>query len=732
MSEKPLIYQFNGVRVDLRAFQAFRGEAPLSMEPKAFEVLVFMIENRGRLVEKQEILDRVWPDTSVTENAMTRVIAQLRRVLGDDAKEARYIETVPRKGYRFIASVQEFGNGGGEAATESTVASNVMSTTGRTATTSLNRTPAWAGKRAMLAAAAAAASIVLIAAALIWRSNAKTSGSARPGIIRTVQVTNSSGLDIFPSFSPDGSSIAYSSNQGGSFEIYIRQVSGGRDQQITSDGMENFEPAWSSDGSQIAYYSGKRGGICVVPALGGVTRQLTDFGSHPAWSPDGKLIAFQSGAIRDLTANASAAGPPSTLWVVPVAGGAPNQITTAGIPAGGHGSPSWSPDGSRIVFTSNDYSDSDVWSVAAGGGQVQSITPARLRCYEPIYSRDGRSIYYSTEGAGLLEQAVSSTTGASAGEPVQIISPGTTGIRHLALSANGKRLLYSAVSVQSNLWSMPLSAASGTPTGSPHPLTQNSNYRNTSPVFSPDGRKIAFNTWRRAAMPEIWLMDQDGSNQVQLMADTPSHNLVGWFQDVDHLAFSGVQGGRWGIQGLTLGAGRETQLVVLPPNAGFFVRIAPDGHAVAYHTVGDGAMNIWIDEIPSGQLRQLTFDDQSMAFPCWSPDSKFIALQMTRGEDTNICAVPSSGGTPIQLTHDRGLSWAYSWSPDGDKIAFAGTRNGVWNIYWVSRGTGEQHQVTAYSKTNAYVRYPAWSPLGDQTVYEYAETTGNIWMAEFR
>jgi Tol biopolymer transport system component/DNA-binding winged helix-turn-helix (wHTH) protein len=732
MSGKPLVYEFNGVRVDLRAFQAFRGEVPLSMEPKAFEVLVFMIENRGGLIEKQAILDRVWPDTSVTENAMTRVIAQLRRVLGDDAKEARYIETVPRKGYRFIAKVDEIGDPEGESTAKAPGALNVMSITGRTATTFVNQNSVWAGKRAVLAAVAFTVAIGLVAVALIWRSQARTMGSVRPAIIRTVQITNSSELDIFPSFSPDGSSIAFSSNRSGGFEIYIRQLAGGRDQQITSDGMENLEPAWSSDGSQIAYYSGRRRGICVVPALGGVPRQLTDFGSHPAWSPDGKLIAFQSGAIRDLTANASAAGPPSTLWVVAAAGGAPNQLTMAGVPAGGHGSPSWSPDGSRIVFTSSDFSDSDVWSVAAAGGQLQSITVARLRCYEPVYSRDARSIYYSTEGAGLLQQAVSKTTGAPEGEPIQVINPGTTGIRHLALSANGKRMLYSAVSVQSNVWSLPLSPASGGPTGNPRPLTQNSNYRNTSPVFSPDGQKIAFNTWRRAAMPEIWLMDQDGGNQVQLMADTPNHNLVGWFQDVDHLAFAGVQGGRWGVQGLALGAGRETQLVELPPNAGFFVRIAPDGHAIAYHSVGGGAMNIWTQDVPSGKMRQLTFDDQSMAFPCWSPDSKFIALQMTRGDDTNICVVPSDGGTPIQVTHDRGLSWAYSWSPDGDKIAFAGTREGIWNVYWVSRRTGDERQITANFKTNAYVRYPAWSPLGDQIVYEYAETTGNIWMAEFR
>jgi Tol biopolymer transport system component len=84
------------------------------------------------------------------------------------------------------------------------------------------------------------------------------------------------------------------------------------------------------------------------------------------------------------------------------------------------------------------------------------------------------------------------------------------------------------------------------------------------------------------------------------------------------------------------------------------------------------------------------------------------------------------------LTSEAGDSWPHSWSPDGDKIAFAGRRGSVWNIYWVSRSTRQQKQLTNYTKINAFVRYPAWSPLGNQIVYEYNEVTGNIWTAELK
>lgn len=106
MERKSLIYQFDDVRVDLDTFEVFKADAPLRLEPKAFEVLIFLIQNQGRLIQKRELLDAVWKEAFVTENAMTRVIAQLRKALGDGSKQARYIETVPTRGYRFVADVE--------------------------------------------------------------------------------------------------------------------------------------------------------------------------------------------------------------------------------------------------------------------------------------------------------------------------------------------------------------------------------------------------------------------------------------------------------------------------------------------------------------------------------------------------------------------------------------------------------------------------------------------------
>ena len=129
---------------------------------------------------------------------------------------------------------------------------------------------------------------------------------------------------------------------------------------------------------------------------------------------------------------------------------------------------------------------------------------------------------------------------------------------------------------------------------------------------------------------------------------------------------------------------------------------------------------------------QLTFDKEMAGFPAWSPDGKWIAVELKRGDDTHIAVIPSSGGMPIQLTFDHGQSWLHSWSPDGDKIVFAGLRNRYWNVWWVSLSTKEERQLTNYEKLNAFVRYPAWSPLGNQIAYEYTETTGNIWLRQLK
>jgi len=145
-----------------------------------------------------------------------------------------------------------------------------------------------------------------------------------------------------------------------------------------------------------------------------------------------------------------------------------------------------------------------------------------------------------------------------------------------------------------------------------------------------------------------------------------------------------------------------------------------------------GVINSWVVPVSGGQPKQVTFDKEFAGFGCWSPDGKFIAYQMKRGDDTFVMLMPAEGGEAIQLTSGHGRSWPASFSPEGDKILFAGERNGVWNVYWVSRSTKEQKQVTNYTRMNAFVRYPSWSPLGTQMAYEYSETTGNIWLMDLK
>src|SRR5262245_53605083 len=105
--ENSSAFLFDDLRVERAMFRAFKAGNAIQLEPKAFRLLLFLIENRGRLIEKDEILQAVWNGTHVTENALASEIAKLRRALGDDSKRPKYIQTVRTQGYRFITEVRE-------------------------------------------------------------------------------------------------------------------------------------------------------------------------------------------------------------------------------------------------------------------------------------------------------------------------------------------------------------------------------------------------------------------------------------------------------------------------------------------------------------------------------------------------------------------------------------------------------------------------------------------------
>ena len=216
----------------------------------------------------------------------------------------------------------------------------------------------------MLAAVGLAVALALI----LWvqrdtTTAAPSTATNRVDVAWPVQITARDGLDLHPALSPQGDAVAYVSDRTGAFEIYVRALSGtATDTPLTTDGSQNVQPTWSPDGHFVAYHSYRRGGIWVVPARGGVPRQIAASGSNPAWSPDGSRIAYQSDEHADVTPTAWLAQAGSTIWIVDADGANARQVTQLGNPVGGHASPAWNRDGRFLAFSVFEAGqDSGVW-----------------------------------------------------------------------------------------------------------------------------------------------------------------------------------------------------------------------------------------------------------------------------------------------------------------------------------------------------------------------------------
>lgn len=721
-------FLFDDFRVEPANFRVFKADNAIQLEPKTLRLLLFLIENRARLIEKEEILEGVWNGTHVTENALVREIAKLRKTLGDDPKTPKYIQTVHTRGYRFIAEVEvtnpseNFSQANGKDSAREEQSNSDEDPAAIATPRHRGQQTAWAMRLAVAGILVA----VAIAVWLVLRAHKASNSSATTLPLTIRQITTWPGLDFNPAFSPDGESIAYSSDHTGNFEIYIRSIApDGRDVQLTTDGQQNFDPAWSPDGKRIAYYSMKRGGIFMIPALGGVAKQLTKFGSHPVWSPDGQWLAFQGISSPDLDAMPVGS---STLWIVNSQGGEPTQLTQVNNPPGSHYAPSWSPDSKRVAFINFNTVSPQVWSIAVSGDGLQSITKHGTGDKSwPIYAPDGNSIYYN-RGEAFWKTPVSPDSGAAVGEPIKVADLGSTVIRNATLSASRKWIAYSASITTDNLISVPISPLTNEPAGSPSFLTNQPGTRHIAPAFSPDGSKIAFSAQRRGNASNLWIADADGGNLNQIT--TEGGRFPSWYPDGKQLAFLSDRQGQRKFWSIAAAGGNEK--VLFESDGIESPRLSPDASQVAFNFTKDGIINVATMPVMGGELKQLTYDRELAGWPCWSPDGQFLALEIKRGDDTHIAIIPNQGGEPIPLTFARGQSWPYSWSPDGDKIVFAGARDGIWNLWWVSRSDKSVMQLTHNTKLNVYFRYPAWSPRANQIVSEYSESRGNIYLMEFR
>ncbi len=235
-------------------------------------------------------------------------------------------------------------------------------------------------------------------------------------------LTNHPDRDLAPSWSPDGTRIAFMSERDGNGEIYMMDADGGNQQNLTNNPAGDWNPSWSPDGKRIAFVSDRDGildihgfptsEIYVMDADGKNPQNLTNNRAgdwSPEWSPDGKRIVFMSyreghfiGDFELIT---------SEIYVMDVDGGNQQRLTEN---RKNDRFPSWSPDGTRIVFSSDrkgDWLNYEIYVMDDDGGNLQKLTENRKNDGGPSWSPDGKRIAFSSDRGGNRQIYVMDTDG---------------------------------------------------------------------------------------------------------------------------------------------------------------------------------------------------------------------------------------------------------------------------------------------------------------------------------
>lgn len=673
-------FKFEDFEVRPGAWQLLKAGVPVPIEPKAFRVLVYLLRNRGRLVTKEELLSAVWEDAAVTDNSLTRSIASLRRQLGDDAREPRFIVTMHTSGYRFVFPVAT-------SADAVDRPNDSVPSVGGDGPQSITSKPMvrW------ILGAVAAAGVIAVAwigyrAARGHKEPARIStsdGQAPAGPFRVVQLTNLNGAISWPAFSPDGKQIAFIWDAGehpSRGDLYVQFV-GGQDQplRLTHTRSEYVDaPTWLPNGREVSFprCDDHGGAVYVVSALGGPERRITDIacpaGAVPpvSWTPDGKTLVLAdtcvSGGGRGLVvfsmdtgakhcllavkkdeevADSGAVLSPDgktvafvwaksdelvDLYTVPLAGGAPTRLTTDGKAVDEEFSPMWTADGKFLVFNSTRSGPERTWRIPAGGGEIEAET--------------------TYPGVG-------------------------------ALSPDGSRLVYPGPSsfMGSSVWRIELSDESGTVMRKKQLFPDSS--LDYAPQPSPDGREVVFES-ERSGHDEIWKSNADGSDLRKLTSLDGTAGSPRWSADGKWIAFDHLPEHRNYRQMFVMDAeGRNLHLIVTGDYNNGVASWSKDGRTIYFESDRTGSLQIWRHDIATGRETQVTHDGGFAAFESF--DGKTLYFSKLSGG--GIWSIPVNGGEVQHVTDAPHFGY---WGE------FAITENG---IYLVDSDTDPGPSLMYYS-----------------------------------
>jgi Tol biopolymer transport system component/DNA-binding winged helix-turn-helix (wHTH) protein len=672
-----LLYKFGSFYIDTQNKILFQNDKPVQLKPKVFDTLLALVEGKGNVITKNDLMEKIWAETAVEENNLQQNISVLRRVLGEAEDGEKYIETLPKRGYRFAAMVEEIAEDEAlivERRTRSkivieqkpqTLADEKVITPVENAVTQSQTAaqilPATQKRKQTRKVTLAAGAMVVLALAAVgtWRYQPKLFQSPKNNRNMVLKQSQIVGIkndgEVLGvnrgKLSPDSKMVVYSMEGLNSTEnIFVKVINSDYVLPITKELNKNWSPIWSADGSEIAFLSDRDGqiGLWKVHHLGGAATLMNHFTPYApsvevakpklaSWSDDGKTIYYEWRF---------------NFFALDMDSKEPVQLTNFDPTKSQAQDFSLSPDKEWIVYTDRKDKQTDIWKVSTKGGTPVQVTNDSIVEKNPVWSADGKSLLYTSSQQGshelsLFDFASNESSALLSGMEVGDI---------VDISRDRSKILYRIRKDEVDLWKVNI--ASGEET------------RITSdvgvefwPDVSPDGTTIAFQAVK-------------GSNfQVD-----PSKCLI-----------------------LTKPLIAESQAVQRASSASQ-AQWSPDGKMLAFLQSEKGLTNLRVIPVVGGNAVQITEDGVS-----------------TSGFDL----------TPYNHIKD------YSWSPDGSKLAYISKKDDLPNLSMASvDGSGEM-KLSNNTDAKLYLTNPSWSPDGKRLAYvsddylnpQSGKRTFKVWIA---
>jgi Tol biopolymer transport system component/DNA-binding winged helix-turn-helix (wHTH) protein len=641
--------RFDSFQVDLSSNELFRSGVRVPIQEQPLQVLRLLLEAEGRVVTREQLCAALWPENTFVdfEHGVNTAVKKLRQALEDSAESPRFVETLPKVGYRFIVPVEWVADASGKSAPSRVVSigpPRPKPVPPLAATEQVHRPAGRLWRMAPLA-------IGLLLLAAIGGYFLRPRLQPQPDKLTIVPFTTFPGFEIGPSFSPDGNEIVFAwfgYEKEYQFDLYIKQVGQERVVQLTHHPATFLGSAWSPDGRFIAfmrYVDGDPGasGIYLISPLGGSERKLADitmFGSWEpiavSWSADGKWLAFPKGSSPSRKADSSLKH--FSIHLVNVETAEERVLPDPTPDCVNTWQPTFSPDGKYLA---------SVCVLTEGVAKIYVQTPDGNQAREvaDAWSSEGFSgIAWAADSQSLLYSPDHHLWRVSlaGGKPERLIF--AQDVESVAVARTGNRLAYAQVRHPGNIWQLEL--ANETKPADPPTKLISSSRGDAGAHVSPDGRRVAFQSWRSGA-PEVWVCDRDAANPVQLTF------------------FGGPEIGepRW----------------------------SPDSRHIVFDLRASGNAELYIVNVDGGPPKRFPTGTANASSPVWSADGHWIYFNTERPDA--IWKVAVEGGAAVRLTGEGEGRGGPQESVDGARVFFYRVEGGAGRVWSASVNGGDERPV---------------------------------------